>query len=182
MPGLILIQTAINLSFPSSVHRIQISIRQARIEPISEFDTLESGNPEFLLALCDLRLLAGDVALFDDLLVRVHRGDETRAPRLVAALLDLMTARHASFNDTLYQLEPDLKNAPGGLRDIAAIRLLRMLAPEAFATRGRVEGERIEDAEEFLLRIRSLLHVQNNRDANDWLRRKYRRGWKVRGL
>lgn len=144
---------------------VKLTVGQ-HVREIGEFDTVESDNPEFLLALCDLRLLAGDVDLFDDLLARVHRGDETRAPRLISALLDLVDARRQGFNDTLYQLEPDLKNAPGGLRDIAAIRLLRTLAPAAFASRGRIDSERLEDAEEFLLRVRSMLHVQNGRDAN----------------
>ena len=144
---------------------VKLTVGQ-HVREISEFDKVESGNPEFLLALCDLRLLAGDVRLFDDLLGRVHRGDDTRAPRLISALLDLVDARHQGFNETLYQLEPDLKNAPGGLRDIAAIRLLRTLAPESFASRGRIDSERLEDAEEFMLRIRSMLHVQNGRDAN----------------
>ena len=144
---------------------VKLTVGQ-HVREISEFDAVEADNPEFLLSLCDLRLLAGDVTLFDDLLARVHRGDDTRAPRLVASLLELVRARHQSFNDTLYQLEPDLKSAPGGLRDIAAIRLLRQLVPAAFAARARVEGERLEDAEEFLLRVRSMLHVQNGRDAN----------------
>ena len=46
---------------------------------------------------------------------------------MLDALLALIAERHAQFNDTLYQLEPDLKDAPGGLRDVAAARLLRSL-------------------------------------------------------
>ena len=144
---------------------VKLTVGQ-HIREIADFETLESDNPEFLLALCDLRLLAGDVTLFDDLLARVHRGDDARAPQLIAALLDLVDTRHQGFNNTFYQLEPDLKNAPGGLRDIAAIRLLRMLAPDSFTSRGRMDSERLDDAEEFLLRVRSMLHVQNGRDAN----------------
>jgi [protein-PII] uridylyltransferase len=133
---------------------------------MTDFDALDADNPEFLLSLVDLRLLTGDIGLFDDLLARVHRDEAARGAVLTAALLDLIDARHAGFNDTLYQLEPDLKNAPGGLRDLAAIRLLRLLARDAFTARGRADGERLDEAEEFLLRLRSLLHVQNGRDAN----------------
>src|SRR5262249_44110051 len=123
-------------------------------------------NPEFLLALCDLRLLAGDVRLFDDVVRVTHRGDAARAPRLADALLILADERYAEFNNTLYQLEPDVKKAPCGLRDLRAVRLLRLLARETFAGRGRPEGERLDDAEEFLLRVRSVIHTIANRDMN----------------
>ena len=35
---------------------------------------------------------------------------------------DLLEQRHGQFNRTLYHLEPDIKNAPGALRDISAVR------------------------------------------------------------
>jgi [protein-PII] uridylyltransferase len=136
------------------------------IREIADFDKADDDNPEFQLALCDVRLISGDVGLFDGLLERVHRDDAATSPRVVSALIALATERYAEFNDTLYHLEPDIKKAPGGLRDLAAVRLLRTLAREAFAARSRPEGERLEEAEEFLLRVRSILHVENGRDLN----------------
>jgi [protein-PII] uridylyltransferase len=136
------------------------------IREIAEFDVIDDQNPEFLMALCDLRLLTGDVHLFDDVFARVHRGEDVRAQRLVEVLLTLVDERYAEFNSTLYQLEPDIKKAPGGLRDISAVRLIRSLARDAFAGRSRPEGERIDEAEEFLFRVRSVLHVEAGRDTN----------------
>jgi [protein-PII] uridylyltransferase len=136
------------------------------IREAGELDAIDEGNPEFHLAMCDVRLIIGDVRLFDDVLARTHRDDAVTNPRVISALLALIDERYAEFNDTLYQLEPDIKKAPGGLRDIAAVRLLRTLARETFAQRVRPEGERLEDAEEFLLRVRSVLHVENGRDTN----------------
>ncbi|MCC7044306.1 MAG: HD domain-containing protein [Acidobacteria bacterium] len=137
------------------------------IRELAEFDQPGAdANPEFDMALCDLRLLTGDVRLFDDLCAVVHRGDARRAEHLVATLLPLIDARYSEFNDTVYQLEPDVKKAPGGLRDIAAVRLLRSLARESFAGRMRPEGERIDEAEEFLFRVRSVLHAVAGRDTN----------------
>ena len=56
-----------------------------------------------------------------------------RRARLAAAtvdpLLELVEQRHDRFNNTHYQLEPDIKQAPGGLRDILAARHLRALQP-----------------------------------------------------
>ncbi|MEO7193099.1 MAG: hypothetical protein ABI051_18805 [Vicinamibacterales bacterium] len=136
------------------------------IRELPEMEQLDASNPEFLMALCDLRLLVGDVRLFDDVLERAHRGEATRETQMVDTLVPLIDERYASFNNTLYQLEPDVKKAPGGLRDIAAVRLIRSWAREAFAARQRPEGERIEEAEEFLFRIRSVLHLQIGRDTN----------------
>ena len=51
----------------------------------------------------------------------------------LAALLELTDARHARFNRTIYQLEPDVKDAPGGLRDLDAVRFMRLLRPAAFS-------------------------------------------------
>ncbi len=144
---------------------LRLTIGQ-HVRELADFDTVDEQNPEFLLALCDLRLLAGDVRLFDELLRRAHRGDAARAPRLIDALLLLVDERYAEFNNTLYQLEPDVKKAPGGLRDAGAIRLLRFLAREAFAARARGDADRVDEAEEFLLRVRSLLHADAGRDMN----------------
>jgi [protein-PII] uridylyltransferase len=136
------------------------------VRELGELDSVDHQNPELLMALCDLRLLTGDVRLFDDLLTRVHRDALTRSAQLVDVLLDLIADRYASFNDTVYQLEPDVKKAPGGLRDITAIRLVRSLAREAFVGRSRPEGARLDDAEEFLFRVRAVLHAESGRDLN----------------
>jgi len=136
------------------------------VRELGEFDGVDPHNPELLMALCDLRLLAGDVRLFDDLLARVHRDATTRSAQLLEVLLGLITERYESFNDTVYQLEPDIKKAPGGLRDVTAVRLIRSLNREAFAGRFRTEGGQIDDAEEFLFRVRSILHAESGRDMN----------------
>ena len=77
-------------------------------------------------------LLAGD-----DAAVRAaaRRGCSRRprpgaAARILDALLDLIDERYRTFNGTLYQLEPDIKSAPGGLRDIAAVRHIRGAAAD----------------------------------------------------
>ena len=136
------------------------------VRELGELGRMEDQNPEYLLALSDLRLLTGDVRLFDAVRAGVQQMETANEQDLVDALLALVRNRHTGFNDTLYQLEPDLKNAPGGLRDIGAVRLLRGLARETFIGRPRPAAERLEDAEEFLLRARSLLHVESGRDMN----------------
>ena len=73
-----------------------------QVREIDEFADLEIDNPEFLLALLDARLVAGTPALFDRLQAMFHT-PSTHA-YIVKSLLSLVEARHAQFNDTLYQL------------------------------------------------------------------------------
>lgn len=137
-----------------------------QIRELADFDEYDAGNPEFMLALLDARPIAGDVALFEEMRGRALRGTRPDGAGTLEALLTLVETRHAPFNDTIYQLEPDIKNAPGGLRDLAALRYLHALGG------GRAEGERVRGAdamgaaEEFLLRIRGALHAEAGRDAN----------------
>ena len=91
-------------------------------------------NPEFLLALVDARPIAGDPALFAQFQEAFH-SPQTHA-FIVDALERLIDERHAQFNDTLYQLEPDVKDAPGALRDLTAVRTLA-IADRSGAACGR---------------------------------------------
>src|SRR5262249_49875889 len=62
-------------------------------------------------------------------------------------------------------LEPDIKDSPGALRDIAAARVFLSLA-DASEHANPIEHDRLEQAEDFFLRIRSLLHLENGRHVN----------------
>jgi len=141
------------------------------VRDFAEFDEPDTGNTEFLLSLLDVRLIAGDERLFQRLggwsqasILDGNGGSR----RILDALLQLVDARHEQFNGTLYQLEPDIKSAPGGLRDIAAARHIRLLQPSAFTLEaGDDRSVRLlQDAEDFLQRIRSVLHLEASRDVN----------------
>jgi [protein-PII] uridylyltransferase len=134
-----------------------------QIREIDELATLEVDNPEFLLALTDARLVVGDRALFDRARALFHVPD-THA-HLLGALTDLIDARHAGFNGTLYQLEPDVKEAPGGLRDISAVRTIAAITDPALLRRAEDAGA-LADAEDFLLRVRAMLHLEHRRNHN----------------
>jgi [protein-PII] uridylyltransferase len=137
-----------------------------QVRELADFDDLETGNTEFLLSALDARPIAGDQELFARLEKRVATVVSEDHARSIDALLELIEQRHLQFNGTIYQLEPDIKNAPGGLRDIAAIRYLQTLGGE------RQEGERarsagpVLEAEDFLLQVRGILHAEGGRDAN----------------
>jgi [protein-PII] uridylyltransferase len=128
-----------------------------------ELAQLEVDNPEFLLALSDARLVAGDGALYQ------HLRDSFHVPAthayVLGALQELIDARHGQFSGTLYQLEPDVKEAPGGLRDVSAARTLTAVSDPALLRRGD-DARRLSRAEDFLLRVRSLVHLERHRNDN----------------
>ena len=135
-----------------------------QVRVLSDFDESEHDNPEFLLALLDARLLAGDVAVFKPAQKRFQGSSVECREEILEALLQLTDQRHVQFNHTIYQLEPDVKDSPGGLRDIAAARVLASLAeaPPSEAS----DRDHLGRAEDCLLRIRSVLHLEAGRNAN----------------
>ena len=135
------------------------------VRELPELDALEERNPEFLLAALDVRPLAGDSGLFARVAAHCRAVAPARRAHAVDALKTLLQQRYAQFNDTCYQLEPDVKNAPGALRDIAAIRTLQRLASGS-SDGGDAPDAWLDEVEDRLLRIRSLLHLESGRDNN----------------
>ena len=78
--------------------------------------SFDHDNVEFTVSLLDCRFLAGDAQLFE----RLH---DKSLPQLVASEADVLTqrlaevtgTRHLRFGDTIFHLEPNLKDGPGGL-------------------------------------------------------------------
>src|SRR5439155_23601149 len=135
-----------------------------QIRQMEDFAELEIDNPEFLLSLLDARTVAGDARLLDRIAARV--GTPGAHARILEALGRLIDERHARFNDTFYQLEPDIKDAPGALRDLWAARTIASLTDPALLDHGPAERTRLDEPEEFLLRLRSILHVEHKRNKN----------------
>ena len=135
-----------------------------QVRELDDFARLETDNPEFLLALLDARPVAGARPLFDRFGVLFHT-PATHA-FILTSLLQLIEERHARFNGTLYQLEPDVKEAPGALRDLAATRTIAMLTDPLLLRRGPADAARVDEAEDFLLRVRSTLHLEAGRNQN----------------
>ncbi len=75
----------------------------------------------------------GDPRLFDRFRAAFHV-PETHA-HILGALTELIDERHAQFNGTLYQLEPDVKDAPGGAARSVGGRTIATLTDPALLRR-----------------------------------------------
>jgi [protein-PII] uridylyltransferase len=136
---------------------------------LDECKRIEEDNAEFHLALLDRRLLGGDEALFERLAKKVLAGSEKQArPFLLAELTKLTKERHTRYGNTIYHLEPNVKDAPGGLRDYQAAVWLRQIGSEQRAgwRNNSSEEELSAGAVEFLGAIRCFLHYCNGRNDN----------------
>ena len=141
-----------------------------QVRQLSELEQAETDNPEFLVAVLDSRFLTGDADVFEHFDTLVHGPESVWRQPTLEALCSLVAERYRRFNATIYQLEPDVKEAPGALRDVGAIRMLVALTQPGTTrsvpvTAGRFD-EALDEAEEFFLRIRSLLHLENRRNLN----------------
>lgn len=71
--------------------------------------------------LLESRFLLGDKALFDSMDEAIRNPRVWPSEKFFQGKFEEQTARHKSYNDTAYNLEPNLKEGPGGLRDLQTI-------------------------------------------------------------
>jgi len=114
-----------------------------------ECNEIMSENPELAVSLLDRRFLAGDQSLFAQI--------KDPKPELGKNITALTRERHARFQDTIYHLEPNVKDAPGGLRDLQVLRWLAKLGSG---------DEETTQGYQTLFRIRCFLHYLGKRDDN----------------
>ncbi|WP_105973766.1 [protein-PII] uridylyltransferase [Streptomyces geranii] len=109
------------------------------------------------LGLLDARHLAGDLGLTAGLRTAVLADWRNQAPKRLPELQELCAERAERQGELQYLLEPDLKEARGGLRDATA---LRAVAASWLADAPR---EGLADARRRLLDVRDALHLTTGR-------------------
>ena len=121
--------------------------------------------------LIESRIIAGNSSLFDDMLERTSQDRIWSADDFFRAKREEQKKRHIRFQDTSYRLEPNVKESPGGIRDI---QTLRWIAKRYFDTdnvaalvkKGFLDKEELQtlqQGEQLLSRIRFMLHRQAGR-------------------
>jgi [protein-PII] uridylyltransferase len=141
---------------------------------LNECDRYDANNTEFTISLLDCRYLAGDHDLFRRLHDKVIPKVVMRESKaLLQGLAEVTRERHAKYGMTLYHLEPNLKEAPGGLRDCNVASWLALISamdklrdwPDASSLRAPVRKQ-LEAALDFLMSARCFLHFRHGRDDN----------------
>ena len=135
--------------------------------PAFECDRFDPENVEFTISLLDCRYLGGDPELFsrlhDKLIPKLIMRE---SQSLVQRLAELTRDRHAKYGGTVFHLEPNVKETPGGLRDynvacwlalISAMDKLRDCPDPATLLPASVRRQ-FDPALEFLMSVRCFLH------------------------
>ena len=121
--------------------------------------------------LLESRLLTGDHRLADELAERIAPDHLWPVASFFHAKLEEQRRRHAKYDDTGYKLEPNVKESPGGLRDIHTIAWvakrhfgatsLTELRDVGFLT--KQECDELFAGQDFLWRVRFALHMVTGR-------------------
>jgi [protein-PII] uridylyltransferase len=142
---------------------------------LADCGRLHHDNVEFNISLLDCRYVCGDAERFEQLRNKTIPGMVVReAGELLQRLTDLTRARHNKYGNTIFHLEPNLKDSPGGMRDyhlacwLAVIGKLEQngawpqrenFFPDSLHTNSR-------GALDFLSAVRCFLHYHQGRDLN----------------
>jgi len=142
---------------------------------LAECERLDPNNVEFAISLLDCRYLAGDRELFTRLREKaVPRLVGRECQNLIQSLAEITRARHHKFGNTVFHLEPNVKDGPGGLRDYNVANWLALISameklkvwPDA-NTLLPVSSRRAFDAAlDFQMSVRCFLHFRHGRHDN----------------
>jgi len=133
---------------------------------------LASRDRETLTSYLEMRTVWGDEAIADELDRRVR--EQVLAPHLddyLSGKVAELERRHGQAGDTVYLSEPDVKQSPGGLRDLHTLLWLGNASggPRSWRTYlaeqrlSAEQYERLQNGYDLTWRIRNTLHVLKGR-------------------
>ena len=141
------------------------------VRTVAECVQESSADVGVMTTLIEARCLAGDAALFASMRSALSTEHVWPVRDFFAAKVHEQTERHLKANDTAYNLEPNVKTGPGGLRDIQTIawvakrhfgvNTLDELAQQGFLAPS--ELRRLKSAQAFLWKVRFGLHAITGR-------------------
>ncbi|MFO8152404.1 [protein-PII] uridylyltransferase [Thioalkalivibrio sp.] len=141
------------------------------VRSIAECEREAENDITIATTLFEARLLVGPEAMYDRFRDAMQPDRLWDSRSFYAAKLAEQQTRHQRFGETAYRLEPNVKEGPGGLRDIQMIgwvskrhfaaEKLRELVDHGFLREGEfrdlIEGQR------FLWKVRFALHMLTGR-------------------
>jgi [protein-PII] uridylyltransferase len=143
---------------------------------LAECDHFDASNVEFTISLLDSRYLAGDREIFNRLHDKlIPKLVMRESMSLVQSLSEVTRNRHNKYGNTIFHLEPNIKETPGGLRDYNVACWLALISamdklhnwPDNLQSLLPASLQRqFQPALEFLMATRCFLHFRHGRDDN----------------
>ncbi len=141
------------------------------VRTLEQCDAEARADLTIATTLMEARLLTGPQTLFEDMQRLIATDRMWPSSRFFEEKRKEQIARHHRYHDTAYNLEPNVKGSPGGLRDIQMIAwvakrhfgaaTLAELVDHRFLT--PVQLTRLQEGEAFLWKIRFALHILTGR-------------------
>jgi [protein-PII] uridylyltransferase len=142
---------------------------------LTECEHFDPDNVEFAISLLDCRYVAGDRELFSRLREKVIPrlvGQECHC--LIQSLAEITRTRHHKFANTVFHLEPNIKDGPGGLRDYNVANWLALISameklqvwPDTQTLLPVSSRRAFDEALDFQMSVRCFLHYRHGRHDN----------------
>lgn len=141
------------------------TIEQARNQAREDLYTMTN--------MLEFRILFGNETLHKEYLKIIDTKNLWRNKSFIQAKIQEQTQRHDSFNNTSYNLEPDIKSSPGGLRDIHTIDWLIKNSQRNLSDKEKLselltleERKELNKSKYWLWVIRYLMHLEAKREED----------------
>ncbi|MBX6421058.1 MAG: [protein-PII] uridylyltransferase [Nevskia sp.] len=141
------------------------------VRTVAQCAELAAADITVITNLLESRLLAGEASLYTQLQERLSPAHLWPVDAFFRAKLEEQRRRHAKYDNTGYRLEPNVKEGPGGLRDIHTVawvakrhfgaQTLTELRDRGFLT--KQECDELFAGQDFLWRVRFALHMLTGR-------------------
>ncbi len=140
---------------------------------ISECRELAEQDLTIFTTMLEARHVAGNAALLDTLSAELAQDKVWDSAAFFSAKQQETVERHERFANTEFNIEPNVKNGPGGLRDIQVIGwvarrhygvALHQLSADSFLT--AEERRMLEAGENFIGQVRFALHMISGREED----------------
>lgn len=130
------------------------------VRTVNQCRSVAQSDLSAAVGLLDLAPVAGDPEVVTATRTVIAHDWRGGARKRLPDLLDSLAARHRRYDELAHSIEPDLKEAHGGLRDML---ILRALTAAWLADRPRGP---VDEANELLLDVRDALHVVTGRSRD----------------
>src|SRR5258706_13010616 len=168
-------------AFKDSIRRFSQEVWDLRLKlspatrSLAECERFDPNNVEFAISLLDCRYPAVDLELVSRLRDKVvPRLVGRECQNLIQNLGEITRARHHKFGNTVFHLEPNVKDGPGGLRDYNVANWLALISameklkvwPDTQTLLPVSSRRALDAALDFQMSVRCFLHFRHGRHDN----------------
>jgi len=141
------------------------------VRTVEECVEVAQYDQAIMTSLMEMRMITGSTKLYRELSAAITADKIWPSDRFFAAKMEEQQLRYIKYHDTAYNLEPNIKEGPGGLRDLQVIAWVfkrqyntstfKELVDYGFLLES--EYDDLANAVEVLWRIRYALHLMTGR-------------------